>query len=267
LRRLTEDILDLFARRAQTKGLELAGLVWRDVPRGLRGDPARLRQVIANLVGNAVKFTERGLVALEVSLEKEDAGRTLVRFEVRDTGVGISEQGRQALFASFSQVDASSTRRHGGTGLRLAIGKQLVELRGGRIGVESEPDKGSTFRFVVPLATAPEAVGEPPDTTPLAGRRVLLVQESADCRRMLRHVLEPWGLEVIEAEDGASALQRLGGAPPATRIDFALVDLYLPDVDGLALGAAIRQLGDAKAPAIVLMTPIGTCEEVLRQSD
>jgi len=266
LRRLTEDILDLFARRAQTKGLELAGLVHREVPRGLRGDPARLRQVIANLLGNAVKFTERGLVSIEASLQGEAAGRPVVRFEVRDTGAGITEQGKQALFASFSQVDPSSTRRHGGTGLGLAICKQLVELMGGDIGVESVPGKGSTFWFTVPFETAPEAAGAAPDVSPIAGRRVLLVQENESCRRMLRHVLESWNLDVVEAEDGGSALQRLRHATPATRIDFALVDLYLPDFDGLALGSAIRQFGGDGAPAIVLMTPIGTREEILRKA-
>ena len=267
LRRLTEDILDLFARRAQTKGLELAGLVRRDVPRGLRGDPARLRQVIANLLGNAVKFTERGLVAIEASLQSGDAGRAVVRFEVRDTGPGITELGRQALFASFSQVDPSSTRRHGGTGLGLAICKQLVELMGGAIGVESEPGKGSTFWFTVPFEVATDAIADTGrDATPLSGRRILLVQENEVCRRMLRHVLESWSLEVIEAEDGGSALQKLRRAPPEAGIDFALVDLYLPDFDGLALGSAIRQLGAATAPAIVLMTPIGTREEILRMA-
>ena len=267
LRRLTEDILDLFARRAQTKGLELAGLVHRDVPRALRGDPARLRQVIANLLGNAVKFTERGLVAIEASLQGDCEGRSVVRFEVRDTGVGITEPGKQALFASFSQVDPSTTRRHGGTGLGLAICKQLVELMGGAIGVESVPGKGSTFWFTVPFETAPDvAAGEAPDASPLAGRRVLLVQENESCRRMLRHVLESWNLEVVEAEDGGSALQRLRRAEPGARSDFALVDLHLPDFDGLALGSAIRQLGGAGAPAIVLMTPIGTREEFLRKA-
>jgi PAS domain S-box-containing protein len=267
LRRLTEDILDLFARRAQTKGLELAGLVHREVPRGLCGDPARLRQVIANLLGNAVKFTERGLVAIEASLQGDAAGRAVVRFEVRDTGVGITERGKQALFASFSQVDPSSTRRHGGTGLGLAICKQLVELMGGTIGVESVPGKGSTFWFTVPFETAPDAAaGEAPDASPLAGRRVLLVQENESCRRMLRHVLESWNLEVVEAEDGGSALERLRRAEPGARTDFALVDLYLPDFDGLALGSAIRQFGGDGAPAIVLMTPIGTREEILRKA-
>jgi PAS domain S-box-containing protein len=266
LRRLTEDILDLFARRAQTKGLELAGLVRRDVPRGLRGDPARLRQVIANLLGNAVKFTERGLVSIEASSQGDCDGRVVVRFEVRDTGVGITEQGKSALFASFSQVDPSSTRRHGGTGLGLAICKQLVELMGGDIGVESVPGKGSNFWFTVPFEAAPEAAGETPDASPLAGRRVLLVQENESCRRMLRHVLESWQLDVVEAEDGGSALQTLRRLTPGTRMDFALVDLYLPDFDGLALGSAIRQFGGDGAPAIVLMTPIGTREEILRKA-
>jgi PAS domain S-box-containing protein len=266
LRRLTEDILDLFARRAQTKGLELAGLVRRDVPRLLRGDPARLRQVIANLLGNAVKFTERGLVAIEASLAVGGADRAVVRVDVRDTGPGITEGGRQALFASFSQVDPSSTRRHGGTGLGLAICKQLVELMGGTIGVESAPGKGSTFWFTVPFEIAPEPPAEGPDPAPLAGRRVLLVQENPTCRAMLRHVLESWSLEVEEAEDGGSALQRLRPGGADARIDFALVDLYLPDFDGLALRSAIRQLGGGDAAAIVLMTPIGTREEILQKA-
>jgi PAS domain S-box-containing protein len=267
LRRLTEDILDLFARRAQTKGLELAGLVRREVPRVLRGDPARMRQVIANLVGNAVKFTERGLVAIEASLADGDLGPAVVRFDVRDTGPGITEHGRQALFASFSQVDPSSTRRHGGTGLGLAICKQLVELMGGTIGVESAPGKGSTFWFTVPLEVATDVTAaEAPDPSPLAGRRALMVQENPTCRAMLRHVLESWSLEVEEAEDGGSALQRLRRDDPGSRIDFALVDLYLPDFDGLALWSAIRQLGGEAAPAVVLMTPIGTREEILQKA-
>ena len=267
LRRLTEDILDLFARRAETKGIELAGLVRHDVPHALRGDPARLRQVMANLVGNAVKFTDRGLVALEASVWGEVNGRVVVRFEVRDTGEGISESGMSTLFASFSQVDSSASKRHGGTGLGLAISKQLVELMEGTIGVDSKPGRGSTFWFTVPFERdATVAGGEPQEEAPLAGRRVLVVQENETCRGMLRHVLESWKLEVIEAQDAGAALHAVNDPEGRGRIDFALIDLYLSDLDGLALGDAVRQLAGDSAPAVVLMTPIGTREEILSKA-
>jgi two-component system sensor histidine kinase/response regulator len=259
-----EDALDLFAKRAQSKGLDLAGRVTPDVPVWVRGDASRVRQVLTNLIGNAIKFTERGAVTLEASLVEQTAARAVLRFEVKDTGIGISEEGRKALFFSFSQVDSSSTRRHGGTGLGLAICRQLVELMGGRIGVESQPGRGSTFWFTLPFEKSSAPVA-PTGAGAVAGRRVLLVDGSPSSRDVLLRTLQAWGLEVREVPAGGGALEALrvaaeSGAP----FDVVVFDLYLPDIDGLALALAIRSSSRLGHPSLVMLTPMGSREEVSR---
>lgn len=207
LRELMDGVIQVMERAAQTKGLRLGLQIDPAVRLPVRGDPVRLRQVLGNLISNAVKFTERGSVAVHVRRLGETAAQHQLRFEVRDTGIGISAEGRTRLFQAFSQADASTTRLYGGTGLGLAISRRIVELMGGRIGVDSEPGAGSTFWFEVPLL---KAQGDMPveDTTPRDGRVLLL---SADPRLRLRlSMLMPnWGLRVSSVETTQEALDRL----------------------------------------------------------
>lgn len=207
LRELMDGVIQLMERAAQTRGLRLGLQIDPGVRLPVRGDPVRLRQVLGNLISNAVKFTERGSVAVQVRRIGETAGQHLLRFEVRDTGIGISAEGRSRLFQAFSQADASTTRLYGGTGLGLAISRRIVELMDGRIGVESEPGAGSTFWFEIPLL---KAQGDMPaeDATPREGRVLLL---SADPRLRLRlsMLLPNWGLRVSSVETTQEALDRL----------------------------------------------------------
>jgi two-component system sensor histidine kinase/response regulator len=179
LRSTVEDVTVLLGGRAQDKGLELASLVEHDVPEALRGDPGRLRQVLANLLSNTIKFTDEGEVIVRVELVDEEDETATVRFEVSDTGIGISHEQQQRLFLAFTQTDASTTRRYGGTGLGLAISKQLVNLMGGEMRLKSEPGAGSTFSFKVTYEKQPEYVRSarnvPPD---LAGRKALVVDDN-----------------------------------------------------------------------------------------
>jgi PAS domain S-box-containing protein len=194
LRRAVREVLGSFAEAAQAKGLELLCLIRHDVPSALRGDPGRLRQVLTNLVGNAVKFTERGEVVLRVTLDESGEDAAVVHFEVRDTGIGIDPELKSRLFQSFVQADGSASRRYGGTGLGLAISKRLVSLMGGTIDVQSRPGRGSTFWFTVRLGRQlPEAAAStagPP--TRLAGRRVLVVDDNATNRQILKQQLGYW---------------------------------------------------------------------------
>jgi len=207
LRELMDGVIQLMERAAQTKGLRLGLQIDPSVRLPVRGDPVRLRQVLGNLISNAVKFTERGNVTVHVRRLGETAAQHQLRFEVRDTGIGISAEGRQRLFQAFSQADASTTRLYGGTGLGLAISRRIVELMDGRIGVDSEPGAGSTFWFEIPLL---KAQGDMPveDATPRDGRVLLL---SADPRLRLRlSMLMPnWGLRVSSVETTQEALDRL----------------------------------------------------------
>jgi len=187
LQRVVEETVDLLAERAHAKGLELASLIEQEVPTDLRGDAGRIRQVLVNLLGNAVKFTEEGEVVLRVSLDEAKGDTRVVRFEVKDTGIGMTQEQRSRLFESFSQADATTTRRYGGTGLGLVISKRLVELTGGEIGVESEPGQGSTFWFTVRLKKQPE--GAPQRTTSrradLRDLRVLVVDDNETNRKIV----------------------------------------------------------------------------------
>jgi two-component system, sensor histidine kinase and response regulator len=246
LRQIVEDVQELFAERAESKGLELLYRFHDGVPVALRGDPGRLRQILTNLVGNAVKFTEHGEVLVEV---KRVDGMTeahgsapagcLLHLAVTDTGIGIPAETQARLFAAFTQADGSTTRKYGGTGLGLAITKQLVELMRGEIGCESEFGRGSTFWFTVPLASA-SAPGKPAPLANLEGVRILVVDDNATNRHVLEAQLKSWKCVVESADSGGDALILLRTATKQAPFDLVLVDLHMPGMNGLELGLAIQ---------------------------
>jgi PAS domain S-box-containing protein len=259
LRGAVEATVELLAERAQAKGLELASIVYQDVPTALQGDPGRLRQVLTNLAGNAVKFTARGEVVISVEKVSETASHALLRFEVQDTGIGISAEAQQGLFRAFTQADGSTTRKYGGTGLGLAISKQLVEIMGGQIGIKSTPGAGSTFWFTAefgkqsdPAKTASEMAGN------LSTARVLIVDDNAANRSILNHQTSSWGMIATEAESGGRALELLrAGARQGQPYDIAILDLMMPEMNGFQLAEAIKADDSIAAVALVLLPSFG----------
>ncbi|MBK7644231.1 MAG: response regulator [Planctomycetes bacterium] len=248
-----EDSASVVAGQAHAKGLELVCRLDRALPRVVRGDPSRLRQVLVNLIGNAVKFTESGEVVVEAESQREGDGRARVTLRVRDTGIGISEGARKQLFQAFTQVDSSTTRRYGGTGLGLVISKRLCDLMGGDIGVESVPGKGSTFWFRLPFELHPEVSLAPRELpAALRGRRVLCVDDNATNRAVLRQELASFGFAVEEAASASEALEQLERAEDAQPFALAIVDMQMPDMDGLELTRRIRA-GKSKAELPVLL--------------
>jgi len=241
LRAVAENAADLVGERARAKGLELMVSLPPDVPTGLRGDPNRLGQILLNLLGNAVKFTEAGQVALSFERLAAPGERIRLRVAVRDTGIGISEEAQRGLFQSFTQADASTTRRFGGSGLGLAISKQLVELMGGRIGVDSGPGRGSTFWFELAFETAPDAAGALTPREDLEGLKVLVVDDNAVNRRILRIQIESWRMHCAEVSSGEEALERLrGAAAGGTPYALMILDMHMPGMDGLELARRAR---------------------------
>ncbi len=234
LPQLLEDVVDLLAEQAQSKGLEFVCHVGSKVPKFLLGDAGRLRQVLINLLGNAIKFTSEGEVVLKVEFLTQKASGCLLRFSVVDTGIGIAPENCVKLFRSFSQADGSMTRRFGGTGLGLAISKKLVEMMGGEVGVESELGQGSTFHFTARLQIqAPEANAE---ESPLEPQRVLVVDDNAASCQALVQLLTDLQMEVASAGSGQQALQLLRNAAANEQpFSFVLIDLHMPVIDGLTL--------------------------------
>jgi two-component system sensor histidine kinase/response regulator len=254
-----ESTLDILAERAQSKGTELVMAISPQIPRLLRGDPGRLRQVLVNLVGNALKFTEGGEVVVRVAQQAESDTRVVLRFEVRDTGVGISPAVQARLFQAFSQADSSTTRRYGGTGLGLAISKQLVLMMDGKIGVESAPGKGSTFWFTAQYLKAtrelPAVAGERDGWSDL---RVLVVDDNATSRQILRHQIYAWKLQRGSAASGHEALKVLRAASAEGHpYDIALLDVEMPVMDGLTLAHAIKAEPLIAGTKLIALTPLG----------
>ena len=258
LREIVEDVTALLAERAHRKGLELACRIDDEVPSAVRADPGRLRQVLTNLLGNAIKFTERGEVVVEVRAARVEGDLTYIHFEVRDTGIGIAPEAQAKLFESFRQADASTTRRYGGTGLGLAISKQLVHLMGGAIELESTPGRGSRFFFTVPLARASEAWRKDAEpSTDLQGVRVLIVDDNATNRDILRHRVLAWRMQVAVAPDGPAALHVLrSAAAEGSRFDLAILDMHMPKMDGLALARAIHADPALRSTRLLLLTSL-----------
>ncbi len=239
---LTEEAVEAVAVQAQEKKLELISIVRPEVPSLVRGDPVRLRQILLNLLNNAVKFTSTGQVVLQVCLVERTEREALLKFEVRDSGIGIPPDVQGRLFQVFSQADASTTRRFGGTGLGLAISKRLTELMGGAIGVESAPGKGSTFWFTARLGATEEAAAAPrPTAAALRGRRVLVVDDHPMFRSALADKLAAWGLSVEAVEDGKGALDAVRGAlQRGSPFHILIVDSVIPGLGGLDVIEALE---------------------------
>ncbi len=258
LRTEVEEVVYLLAQRAQNKGLELLGFVEPGTPTALRGDPYRLRQLLTNLIGNAIKFTDEGEVSVRASLESEE-DEAVIRFEVRDTGIGLSEEQRDHLFQSFSQADSSTTRKYGGTGLGLAISRQLAELMGGEIGVESVPGEGSTFYFTARMEKQPadaQVVMSP--RSDLKDLRVLIVDDNRTNRVILHRQVNSWGMRDSVAESGLHALGLLCDAAIfGDPYDVAILDMQMPQMDGLELARRIKDDPKLFSTRLVMLTSMG----------
>jgi len=249
LHEVVADTVEMFTEDAGKKGLELSFEITADVPRFFLGDPGRLRQVMVNLLANAVKFTPDGSVRLDAALVRETS---LVRISITDTGIGIAPEAQAGIFNQFSQGDESMTRRYGGTGLGLAIARQLTELMGGTLGVTSHPGKGSTFSFTASLETLAERdfLRPEPRRTALRGKRVLVASDAPATREILLGQLTGWGVDLEFAADAPGALCRLVAAP----FDLAIVDQRLAGTDGVQLAATIGSIPAGHSVRLMLLT-------------
>jgi PAS domain S-box-containing protein len=261
LRESLESSLKTVALRADEKGLELLCEIAPEVPEIVCGDSTRLRQVVINLVGNAIKFTEQGEVALKVQIESRDAPDCVLRFTVSDTGIGIPEDKRESIFAPFSQADTSTTRKYGGTGLGLTISTRLVEMMGGKIWVESEQGRGSQFHFTARLGstdTKEMKVGTAARPEILRGVKVLIVDDNRTNRRILKGMLERWEIKTTSVEDGQEALNQLSAAREAGEpYGLILTDMHMPKMDGFTLVEHIRHNPELATSTIMMLTSAG----------
>jgi len=269
LRVMLEDAVDMLALQAHEKDLEFVCMVDPKVPSLLRGDPGRLRQVLVNLATNAIKFTLKGEVSIRVELESEDEDQVVVRFTVKDTGIGISPEKIDALFQPFAQEDASTTRRFGGTGLGLSISAKLVQVMGGRIGAESEKGKGSTFWFTAGLSRQPADAGADAWLFgEISGLRILVVDDNATNRRLLALLLKSWGCRFAEAPDAEEGLNALRSAvAEGDPFRIAILDMQMPNVDGETLGRQIKEDPALHDTLLILMTSLGQRGDATRLTE
>ncbi len=259
LRQVVEDVAHLLATRAHAKGLELAVLIPESVPTALCGDPGRLRQILTNLLGNAIKFTEQGEVVITVSCLKQGDGRTMLKFSVSDTGIGLSEEERKAIFKAFTQADGSTTRKYGGTGLGLIISKQLVEMMAGEIVCESTKGRGSTFWFTADFSISNRGDQlESSTNAELKGLRGLVVDDNATNRRILEHQMESWGMQHNSVESGPIGLHRLREAADGeSPYDLVILDMHMPEMDGLEVARQIKADVTLANLPLVMLTSVG----------
>jgi len=251
-----DGVVAMLAKSAQTKQVELAYLIYKDTPMHLRGDPRRLKQILINLANNAVKFTENGEVMISIRKEEETDTGVVLRFAIRDTGIGVSEEQQKKLFTAFIQGDASTTRRYGGTGLGLAISKSLVEIMGGKIGVESSPGKGSTFWFTINFEK--QSLPSPkfsPEETNLEKTKVLIVDDNQVNRRVLSYQLSSWGIPHDSSSGAMEALEALRrevreGDPYV----FAIIDMQMPEMDGLSLARSIKADSEIAGTRLIMLS-------------
>jgi two-component system sensor histidine kinase/response regulator len=289
LRQIVEEVAELLAEQAHRKGLELACYIDDTIPLVLCGDPGRIRQILTNLVGNAIKFTERGEVEIKVQrsefpilssefqtsipksasqtldMAPETSHTALVNFSVRDTGVGITTEVRQKLFQSFTQADGSTTRKYGGTGLGLIIAKQLAELMGGKLDVDSTPNQGSTFWFTIPFRTPTQissAIFAPHHA--LRGMSILIVDDNATNREILHHQVQSWEMQDTQAETGAHALRLMKEArQQGTPYSIAILDMHMPEMDGIALAHAIKSDPALASTRLIMQTSVGLYSDIV----
>jgi signal transduction histidine kinase/DNA-binding response OmpR family regulator/HPt (histidine-containing phosphotransfer) domain-containing protein len=258
LRQLVEDLGCVFAPQAEAKGLEMVCAIPFDLPVAVKGDPVRLRQIMTNLVNNAIKFTAGGEVVIRVGLLHENPQQAQFRFEIQDTGIGMDAAVQSRVFSAFSQADSSTTRRYGGTGLGLAIAKRLVEMMHGRIGVNSTPGRGSTFWFEVSFVKQDPVARTVIDLAArLRGLRVLVVDDNATNREILEHQLLGWGMSYTGAQGGAPALTLLGEASARQQpFDLAVLDLHMPEMDGFELARAIKADPRLRTIPLVMLSSV-----------
>jgi len=258
---LLEECAQVVAASAQAKGLELAVFTGLRTPTALRGDPGRLRQVVMNLLTNAIKFTAKGEIVLRAVQQNETGDGAGIRFEVKDSGIGIPLEVQPRLFQSFTQADSSTTRRFGGTGLGLAISKRIVELMGGRIGIDSAPGAGSTFWFVVPLEKQAAPGSKPGAEAPAQAARTLIVDDNRTNREILLHQLGGWGVR-CDAFDGAPAALAALKAAAAAGDPYGVVisDMQMPEMDGFGLGRAVKSDPILARASLVLMSSLGAVD-------
>jgi two-component system, sensor histidine kinase and response regulator len=264
------DTMKALSIRGHQKGLELAFDIHSDVPDDLLGDPGRLRQVINNLVGNAIKFTDQGEVVLHVQTESKDGDCVLLHFKVTDTGIGIEPEKQKTIFEAFKQADGSMTRKYGGTGLGLTISSRLVELMGGKIWVESELGRGSCFHFTVrcKAQSTESKMAALRDATALHGMPVLVVDDNATNRRILVKLLGNWGLKPVEAESGTKAMAALLHAQSLGKyFPLILLDAQMPEMDGFALAEYIKRHPDFHSATVMMLSSAGQSGDAVRCRD
>ena len=266
LHQTIEEVMELLAEHAHRKGLELAYLIHNEVPTALIGDPSRIRQILMNLIGNAIKFTEHGevLVAVRrIDAPSQPSDSCNLRFSVRDSGIGLSPEAQARLFQAFSQADNSTTRKYGGTGLGLAIAKQLTYLMGGEIGVESALGHGSTFWFTTLLGVQPKSLATPPPLIDLSGLRILIVDDNATCRNILQHQLRTWKASCGSTGSGQQALDILRAAiTQGTAYDLAILDLHMPLITGEELALAIKEDSALATLPLLLLISVGQRSDI-----
>ncbi|RMH03518.1 MAG: response regulator [Nitrospirae bacterium] len=258
LRTAVDEVLDLLAPIAEKKGLELVGLIDANVTTYVRGDPSRVRQILLNLLNNAVKFTDTGEVTVSVTQVQHTHGTVVLQFDVTDTGIGLSEEAQRKIFHAFTQADSSTTRKYGGTGLGLSICQRLVELMGGHIGVESTLGKGSRFWFTIPFSIPAEQPAALPHGRNLEGVRVCIVDDNGTNRTLLQHYTTAWGMKAISVSDATQALTMLRAAVEwGDPCDLVLLDHHMPEIDGIELARRIKADPLLYSTKLVLLTSFG----------
>ncbi|QKQ75438.1 response regulator [Nostoc sp. TCL240-02] len=260
-----EEVLELLAPSAHNKGLEIAALIYPNVPTQLQGDAGRLRQILMNLISNAIKFTSNGEVVVRAELRSLSSTTATIYFAITDTGLGITSEDQCKLFTPFTQVDASTTRKYGGTGLGLAICKQLVSLMGGEIGVESRLGKGSKFWFEVTLAQQLHPISSESERELLTNRRLLVVDDNATNRKIIHHQATRWGMLVDQAASATIALKAIEEAAKQKNLyDIAVIDMQMPEIDGMTLGEQIKANSAIARLPLIMLTSTNQRDEIQR---